>query len=202
MEMDELQRAIEAILFAAGERVEIKRLAEVLETDPCDIETAADALADQLAFDRRGVRILKLEKGYQMASSGEMADYITKALETRKPPKLSSSQLETLTIIAYYQPATKAMVEQIRGVDSAYSVSALMNKKLIEEAGRLNVPGRPIQYKTTPDFLRTFSLSSLEELPPIEKVSFGEPITEEQLEAEKAQEAPSQEAPTPAQEGS
>ena len=101
---------------------------------------------------------------------------MTKALETRKPPKLSSSQLETLTIIAYYQPATKAMVEQIRGVDSAYSVAALLNKKLIEEAGRLNVPGRPIQYKTTSDFLRTFGLSSLEELPPIEKITFGEPV--------------------------
>ena len=176
MEPEQLQRAIEAILFAAGERIEIYRLASVLETDETDIEKAADALADQLAFERRGIRILKLEKGYQMVSSGEMADYITRALETRKPPKLSSSQLETLTIIAYYQPATKAMVEQIRGVDSAYSVAALMNKKLIEEAGRLNVPGRPIQYKTTPDFLRTFGLSSLEELPPIDKIAFGEPV--------------------------
>ena len=176
MELEELNRAIEAILFAAGERIEIARLAQVLEVDPADIEQAADALADLYAFERRGIRILKLEKGYQMVSSGEMAEYVTKALETRKPPKLSSSQLETLTIIAYYQPATKAMVEQIRGVDSAYSVAALLNKKLIEEAGRLNVPGRPIQYKTTPDFLRTFGLSSLEELPPIEKISFGEPI--------------------------
>ena len=176
MEFEELQRAIEAILFAAGERIDISRLSAVLETDTSEIEQAADALADKYAFERRGIRILKLEKGYQMASSGEMADYVTKALETRKPPKLSSSQLETLTIIAYYQPATKAMVEQIRGVDSAYSVAALMNKKLIEEAGRLNVPGRPIQYKTTPDFLRTFGLTSLEELPPIDKISFGEPI--------------------------
>ena len=176
METEQLQRAIEAILFAAGERIDIARLSQVLETDPSEIESAADALADQLAFQRRGIRILKLEKGYQMVSSGEMADYVTRALETRKPPKLSSSQLETLTIIAYYQPATKAMVEQIRGVDSAYSVAALLNKKLIEEAGRLNVPGRPIQYKTTPDFLRTFGISSLEELPPIDKISFGEPI--------------------------
>lgn len=176
MELEQLQRALEAILFAAGERVEISRLAAVLETDPSEIEQAADALADQYAFERRGIRILKLEKGYQMVSSGEMAEFVTKALETRKPPKLSSSQLETLTIIAYYQPATKAMVEQIRGVDSAYSVAALMNKKLIEEAGRLNVPGRPIQYKTTPDFLRTFGLTSLEELPPIDKIAFGEPV--------------------------
>jgi len=176
MEFEQLQRAIEAILFAAGERVEVSRLAATLEVDEHEIMEAADALAGNLAFERRGIRILKLEKGYQMVSSGEMADYVTKCLETRKPPKLSSSQLEALTIIAYYQPATKAMVEQIRGVDSSYSIAALMNKKLIEEAGRLNVPGRPIQYKTTPDFLRTFGLSSLEELPPIEKISFGEPV--------------------------
>ena len=179
MEQTELQRAIEAILFAAGERVETARLAMALETDEKEITEAADALADMLAFERRGIRILKLDKGYQMVSSGEMADFVTKALETRKPPKLSSSQLETLTIVAYYQPATKAMVEQIRGVDSSYSVSALLNKKLIEEAGRLNVPGRPIQYKTTPDFLRTFGIASLEELPPLDKVSFGEPPAEE-----------------------
>ena len=179
MEQTELIRAIEAILFASGERVEVSRLAVVLETDENEIVSAADTLANQLSFERRGIRVIKLENGYQMVSSGEMADYVTKALETRKPPKLSSSQLEALTIIAYYQPATKAMVEQIRGVDSAYSISALMNKKLIEEAGRLNVPGRPIQYKTTPDFLRTVGLSSLEELPAIEKVSFGEPLPEE-----------------------
>ena len=179
MEREQMQRAIEAILFAAGERVDASRLAMALETDLDEVLTAADALADTYAYERRGIRILKLEQGYQMVSSGEMADYVTKALETRKPPKLSSSQLEALTIIAYYQPATKAMVEQIRGVDSSYSISALLNKKLIEEAGRLNVPGRPIQYKTTDGFLRTFGLTSLEELPPIEKVSFGEPIEAE-----------------------
>ena len=180
MEQIELQRAIEAILFAAGERVEIAQLVGVLEADKKDIIEATNALADELAFNRRGIRILRLEDGYQMVSSAEMADYITQALETRKPPRLSSSQLETLTIIAYYQPATKAMVEQLRGVDSSYSVGALLNKKLIEEAGRLNVPGRPIQYRTTSNFLRTFGLSSLEELPPIDKVSLGEPIIPEE----------------------
>ncbi len=194
MEYTDLQRAIEAILFAAGERVELSRLALALEADEKDVEAAVAELADALAFERRGIRILRLEKGYQMVSSGEMADYITRALETRKPPKLSSSQLEALTIVAYYQPATKAMVEQIRGVDSSYSISALMNKKLIEEAGRLNVPGRPILYRTTPDFLRTFSISSLEDLPPIEKVSFSEPVVqEEQLEIqEQPQEQPAE----------
>lgn len=180
MEQTELQRAIEAILFAAGERVELSRLAQTLEADEMDVEAAVEALADELSFNRRGIRILRLERGYQMVSSGEMADYVTKALETRKPPKLSASQLEVLTIIAYYQPATKAVVEQLRGVDSSYSIGALLNKKLIEDAGRLNVPGRPIQYKTTPDFLRTFGLSSLEELPPIEKVDLGEPAVDQE----------------------
>ena len=179
MELTELQRIIEAILFAAGEPVEVTRLAQSIECDPKEIRQAVDALIDEFSFNRRGVRIIRLEDAYQMVSSGEMADYITKTLETRKPPKLSSSQLETLTIIAYYQPATKAMVEQIRGVDSSYSVGALLNKHLIEEAGRLNVPGRPIQYRTTPDFLRTFGMNSLQELPAIEKVDLGEPMVED-----------------------
>lgn len=183
MEQTELQRVLEAILFAAGEPVELSRLAAALEIDSNEIVSALDALAGEWAFQRRGIRIIKLDKAYQMVSSGEMADFVTKTLETRKPPKLSSSQLETLTIIAYYQPATKAMVEQIRGVDSSYSVSALLNKRLIEEAGRLNVPGRPIQYKTTSDFLRTFGLTSLEEMPEIELVSFGQ-LPEEMVQEE------------------
>ena len=186
MEQTELQRVIESILFAAGEKVEIAQLAAALETDPEQIVEATDRLADELAFNRRGIRILRLEDSYQMVSSGEMADYITKTLETRKPPKLSASQLEALTIIADYQPATKALVEQLRGVDSAYSISALLNKKLIEDAGRLNVPGRPIQYRTTANFLRTFSLSSLDDLPPIEKVDMGEPVVpQEESSAEQ-----------------
>lgn len=200
MEQGELQRILEAILFAAGEPVEISRLSAALEIDSADIERAADALADELSFNRRGVRILRLENAYQMASSGEMADMITKTLETRKPPKLSASQLEALTIIAYYQPATKAMVEQIRSVDSSYSISALLNKKLIEEAGRLNVPGRPILYRTTPDFLRTFGLKSLKELPEIEKVNLGEPIQEEILEVTQGTEGENAQAATPATE--
>ena len=179
MEQIELQRIIEAILFAAGEPIELARLSVTLEVDVKEVEAAVEALANELSFNRRGIRVIRLEQAYQMVSSGEMADYITKALETRKPPKLSSSQLETLTIVAYYQPATKALIEQIRGVDSSYSVAALLNKKLIEEAGRLNVPGRPILYRTTPDFLRTFGLTSLDELPEIDKVELGESIQEE-----------------------
>lgn len=173
MERTELERVIEAILFAAGEPVETDRIALAAECDPDEVDAAAKSLMDRLSYDRRGLRVIKLEKAYQMCSSVEMSSYITKALETRKPPKLSASQLETLTIVAYYQPATKAYIEQIRGVDSSYSVGALLNKRLIEECGRLNVPGRPILYRTTPDFLRTFGLSSLDELPEIEKMQFG-----------------------------
>ena len=172
MEQNDLQRAIMAILFAAGEPVDAKRISFAVEADEEEIHREAQALMNRLAYDRSGIRVIKLENAYQMCSSGEMAAFVTKTLETRKPPKLSASQLETLTIIAYYQPATKAYVEQLRGVDSGYSISALLTKKLIEESGRLNVPGRPILYRTTPDFLRTFGLQSLEELPEIELMNF------------------------------
>lgn len=172
MEQNDVQRAIMAVLFAAGEPVDASRLAFALEIEEDEVHRQTQSIMDRLAFDRSGIRILKLENAYQMCSSSEMAAYVTKTLETRKPPRLSPSQLETLTIIAYYQPATKAYVEQLRGVDSGYSISALLTKKLIEECGRLNVPGRPILYRTTPDFLRTFGLQSLQELPEIELMNF------------------------------
>lgn len=184
MEATELEHIIEAILFAAGEPVQTQRLAFAAECDTDEVDAAAKRLMDRLSYERRGVRVVKLENAYQMCSSSEMSAYITKALETRKPPKLSASQLETLTIIAYYQPATKAYVEQIRGVDSSYSVGALLNKHLIEESGRLNVPGRPILYRTTPDFLRTFGLTSLDELPEIEKIQLGKRELPEEVQEE------------------
>ena len=165
MELDDLKRGIEAILFASGEPVAAKRLAFALEADPDEVDRAAQELMDLYGYERRGIRIVHLDDAWQMCSAGELSTVVTRALETRKPPKLSAAQLEALTVIAYYQPATKAQVEQIRGVDSSYSVGALLNKKLIEECGRLEVPGRPILYRTTPDFLRTFGLTSLEELP-------------------------------------
>ena len=190
MEQEELQRALMAILFAAGEPVAAERMALTLQVDPGDIHAAAKTLMDKLSFERSGVRIVRLDEAYQMCSAPEYAELVTKTLETRKPPKLSPSQLETLTVIAYYQPTTKAYIEQIRGVDSAYSVSALLTKKLIREAGRLNVPGRPILYETTPDFLRVFGLQSLDELPEIERVEIGagkEQLTIEQQAAQEAQ---------------
>ena len=186
MERKELQRICEAILFAAGEPVETERLSFVAETDPDEVREALRELADLYAFERRGIRILRLEDSWQMCSQNDLAPWVTKALETRKPPKLSASQLETLTIIAYYQPTTKAFVEKLRGVDSAYSVAALLNKKLIEESGRLDAPGRPILYRTTADFLRTFGLESLEDLPEMEKVQFSTAVEVEDADTAAA----------------
>ena len=193
MEQNDLQRALMAVLFAAGEPVAASRLAESLQVDESEIHRECEALMSTLSFNRSGIRIVRLENAYQMCSSAEMAEYVTKTLETRKPPKLSPSQLETLTVIAYYQPATKAYVETIRGVDSAYSVSALLTKKLIRECGRLNVPGRPILYETTPDFLRVFGLESLADLPDIEKVDIAVKKEQLQLDLDAAQPASSTE---------
>ncbi len=192
MEQNELQRTLMAILFAAGEPVSVQRLAQTLERDPDEIRRETRQLMDALSFHRSGIRIVQLEDAFQMCSAAEQAEFVSRTLETRKPPKLSQSQLETLTVIAYYQPATKAYVEQIRGVDSAYSVSALLTKKLICEAGRLNVPGRPILYRTTPDFLRVFGLESLDELPEIDKTQL---LSRQQLriEAEQTTTAPADE---------
>ena len=189
MEQNDLQRALMAVLFTAGEPVAASRLAESLQVDESEIHRECEALISALSYHRSGIRIVKLEDAYQMCSSAEMAEYVTKTLETRKPPKLSPSQLETLTVIAYYQPATKAYVETIRGVDSAYSVSALLTKKLIRECGRLNVPGRPILYETTPDFLRVFGLESLADLPDIEKVDIAGKKEQLQLDRDAAQPA-------------
>lgn len=189
MEQNDLQRALMAVLFAAGEPVAASRLADSLQVDESEIHRECEALISALSYHRSGIRIVKLEDAYQMCSSAEMAEYVTKTLETRKPPKLSPSQLETLTVIAYYQPATKAYVETIRGVDSAYSVSALLTKKLIRECGRLNVPGRPILYETTPDFLRVFGLESLADLPDIEKVDIAVKKEQLQLDLDAAQPA-------------
>lgn len=182
MEQENIIRAVMAILFASGESVSAQRLSQTLEVDEDEIHAACKVQMDELAFSRSGIRMVKLENAYQLCSSAEMSAYVTKALETWKPPRLSASQLETLTVIAYYQPATKAYVEQIRGVDSSYSIAALLNKKLIEDCGRLNVPGRPILYRTTPDFLRTFGLQSLDELPEIDLINFKS--REQQLEME------------------
>ncbi len=165
MELKELQAALEGILFASGEPVAAERLCVGLDIDRDTLEQVTQHLMDEYSFQHRGIRLVKLDNSYQLCSAPEYADHIRKTLESRKPARLSQSALEVLAVIAYYQPTTRAYVDQIRGVDSSYTVGLLMERDLIEECGRLAVPGRPILYRTTKNFLRSFNLSDLDELP-------------------------------------
>ena len=160
-----MEAAVEAILFASGEPVQLERICVALELDRPTAEQLLQKLMDTYAFERRGMRIIRMEDSWQMCSAPDYADAIRRAFEIRKPAKLSQPALEVLTIIAYYQPTTRAYVDQIRGVDSAYTISLLLDRKLIEECGRLQVPGRPHLYRTTKQFLRAFHLTSLDDLP-------------------------------------
>ncbi len=160
-----MEAAVEAILFASGEPVQVDRICVALELDRPTAEQVLQKLMDTYSFERRGMRIIRMEDSWQMCSSPDYADAIRRAFEIRKPAKLSQPALEVLTIIAYYQPTTRAYVDQIRGVDSAYTIGLLLDRKLIEECGRLQVPGRPHLYRTTRQFLRAFHLTSLDDLP-------------------------------------
>ena len=165
LEMKELESAIEGILFAAGEPVHIDRICLAMDLDKLSCEQVLQRLGDYYAYERRGIRLIRMEDSWQLCSAPDYADMIRKAFEIRKSAKLSQPALEVLTIIAYYQPTTRAYVDQIRGVDSSYTVGLLLDRKLIEECGRLQVPGRPHLYRTTKNFLRAFHLSSLDDLP-------------------------------------
>ena len=165
LETKELESAVEGILFASGEPVHIDRICLALDLDKLSVEQVLQRLGDYYAFERRGIRLIRMDDTWQLCSAPEYADMIRRAFEIRKPAKLSQPALEVLAIIAYYQPTTRASVDQIRGVDSSYTVGLLLERKLIEECGRLQVPGRPRLYRTTKNFLRAFHLSSLEELP-------------------------------------
>jgi len=165
MELNELESALESVLFASGEPVPVERLCLGLEVDRTTLDAVAQELMDKYKYERRGIRIVRMDTSYQMCSAPEYAPHVRKTLESRKPPKLSQPALEVLAVIAYYQPVTRAYVDQVRGVDSSYTVGLLLERDLIEEAGRLAVPGRPTLFRTTKNFLRTFELNSLSELP-------------------------------------
>ena len=171
MGLKEIESAMEAILFAAGEPVGVERLCMALEIDRATADAVAQKLMDDYSYQRRGLRLVRLDTSYQLCSAPEHAGLIRKSFESRKPARLSPPALEVLAVIAYYQPTTRAYVDQVRGVDSAYTVGLLLDRELIEECGRLAVPGRPILYRTTPTFLRSFGLSSLEDLPELPAVS-------------------------------
>ena len=165
MDKKEMEAAVESILFASGEPVNIERICVALAIDRLTAERILQGLMDYYAYERRGMRLLKIEDCWQLCSAPDYAEAIRRAFEIRKPAKLSQPALEVLTIIAYYQPVTRAYVDQIRGVDSSYTMSLLIDRGMIEECGRLQVTGRPRQYRTTKQFLRSFHLSSLDELP-------------------------------------
>lgn len=174
MTKQELMSVTEAILFAAGDPVPLERLMTGTECTAEELEEALTELAGQYSYDRRGIRLVRVNDTAQLVTAPEYADYIRAALEMRRTPALSQPSLEVLAIIAANQPTTRAYIEQVRGVDSSYTVSMLVERGLIEESGRLEVPGRPILFRTTDVFLRTMGISSLSELPPLPEVSGGE----------------------------
>ena len=165
LDLREVEAAMEGILFASGEPLGIDRICLVLDLDRPTAEQVLQKLGDHYAYERRGIRLVRMEDSYQLCSAPDYADVIRKAFEIRKTAKLSQPALEVLTIVAYYQPTTRAYVDQVRGVDSSYTMGLLLERGLIEEAGRLQVPGRPRLYRTTKKFLRDFHLGSLQELP-------------------------------------
>ena len=166
MTREEISAAIEAILFASGSPVEAERIAAALELDTATVRDCADKLADEYSAGH-GVRIIRLNSSYQMCSDKQYGAYVRKVMDMKKNTPLSQAAMEVLAVVAYNQPVTKAFVEQIRGVDCSGVIGSLCVKGLVEEKGRLELPGRPLLYGTTDHFLRCFGIESLEGLPPI-----------------------------------
>ena len=169
MNSKELTRGLEAVLFASGEPISIDRLSQTFEISAEKVVKAMDTLSEEYAENERGIVIVRLENTYQMTTAQKYAEYIKKAFDIRRRTPLSSAALEVLAVVAYNQPVTKSFIEQVRGVDCSGVVSTLVEKGLIEEKGRLELPGKPLLYGTTKNFLRCFSISDLSELPPLPK---------------------------------
>ncbi len=167
MTPERIKSAIEAILFASGSSVDPSRIATALEITNKEAKEYLDSLKDEYENAQRGITIIKLKDSYQMVSVKEFAPEIRKVMDLRRNTPLSQAALEVLAVIAYNQPVTKSFVEQIRGVDCSGVIGSLTAKDLIEEKGRLELPGRPLIYGTTENFLRCFNISSIEELPPL-----------------------------------
>lgn len=165
MELKQYQGALEAMLFAHAEPISSARLAEVLEIEEPVVERLLLNLRGELMEDDRGLTLLHLEDRWQLATKNEYAPYVKRVLDTRRNTPLSQAALEVLAVIAYNQPVSRSFIDQVRGVDSSSVVSGLLEKGLITEAGRLDLPGRPVSFATTDVFLRAFGLSSLSQLP-------------------------------------
>lgn len=167
MEKTFLLSQLEAVLFAAGEPLAVSKLAQALQLTEEELRPLLEEYRQELEQPQRGFRLVRLEDCVQLTTKREHEEVVKEALQLRKNAPLSNAALEVLAIVAYNQPVTRGFVDQIRGVDSASSLNSLVSRGLIEEAGRLELPGRPIAYRTTPVFLRTFGLSGLEELPKV-----------------------------------
>lgn len=183
MEIREIQSILEAVLFAAGDAVELEKLADIVDVDKKSLREILKKMMDSYNFERRGVHIIQMEDSYQMCTRGEYHDYVAMLAEPRRKQSLSNAAIEVLAIVAYKQPVTRSTIEHIRGVNCDYVVNRLMERNLIEEKGRLDAPGRPILFGTTQEFLRCFGVATLQDLPEFE--SFGSPEGEgEQLSME------------------
>ena len=165
MKMNKLSACVEAILFAAGEPMEVERIAEAMEEDVDVISMALENLSMTLFSIESGIKLLKMENKYQLCTDMQFADKIRNALEIKKNTPLSNAAFEVLAVIAYNQPVTKSFIEQVRGVDCSSVIQNLIAKGLVEERGRLELPGRPLVYGTTSEFLKCFCVSGLDELP-------------------------------------
>lgn len=177
--------AIESVLFASGDPISTERLSQVFEIKPEEIEKYIKDLENKLNSNNSGFTVVRLENTYQLVTREEFAPYIKKAFDIKRRTPLSPAALEVLAVIAYNQPVTRAFIEQVRGVDCSGVVSTLVEKGLIEERGRLELPGRPLLYGTTKTFLRSFSISDLSELPPLPKDNPEVNDVGEQLEIEE-----------------
>lgn len=158
---------LEAVLFASGEPVPVSRLAQACEVSESAVQTALQQLAAWYEKQKSAICVQQLGDSWQMCTHPAYATVIQRAVETKKAAPLSAAAMEVLTIVAYNQPVSKSFVEHVRGVDSSSVVNTLVEKELLTEAGRLDVPGKPVVYATTPHFLRCFGLQSLDELPPL-----------------------------------
>ena len=182
MEAEKLKPAIETILFACGTPAELTKIAQALEIKEEKAEELPKSLMEDYSSRKSGIKIVRLGKSYQMCTEKEYAEIIRTVLDLRRNSPLSQAALEVLAIIAYNQPVTKAFVEQIRGVDCSGVVSSLVARELIEEKGRLELPGRPLIYGTTENFLRCFNVSDVSELPPLPQKNSDEENSEESSE--------------------
>lgn len=185
--MTDICSALEALLFAAGDPVPVPRLSLVLEVSEDEVNTAAEELNKILKTENHGICVLRIGEKLQICSNPNHASFIAKILEQRKPPMLSQSSVETLAIVAYFQPVTNAYINKVRGVDSSYTIGTLLDRGLIETSGRLEAPGRPSLYSTTDLFLRTMGISSLEELPQLPDLTNVEGISQLQSQIDALQ---------------